>query len=176
MPITQPSVSDFSETVTIANMTEHDLLEVVEIEEHAKLSRWGWAAYYAELQGNSRRLMLVARVLRPLEHLKTDNIAGYIVARLTAGELHINNVAVRPEYRRQGIATHLLSRVLQEGGSLAATVAFLEVRAGNSEAKALYEKCGLVAVGRRPNYYSAPKEDAVIMSVRLQKAETVGGS
>ena len=119
--------------------------------------------------------MLVARVDRPLEQRKTDHIAGYIVARLTAAELHINNVAVRPEYRRQGIGCDLLSRVLQEGKNLAATHAFLEVRAGNSRAQALYEKCGLVAVGRRPNYYSGPAEDAVIMSVSLQKSERVDG-
>ena len=113
--------------------------------------------------------MLVARVARPLEQLKTDHIAGYIVARMAAGELHINNVAVRREYRRQGIGRDLLGRVLQEGRKLNATAAFLEVRAGNSRAQALYEKCGLVAVGRRPNYYFGPVEDAVIMSVSLQR-------
>ncbi len=169
MPITGSTATEFSATVTISKMTEHDLLEVVEIEEHSNLSRWGWAAYYAELQGNNRKLMLVARVARPLEQLKTDNIAGYIVARLAARELHINNVAVRPAYRRKGIGGDLLSCVLQEGRNLKATAAFLEVRAGNSRAQALYEKCGLLAVGRRPNYYSGPVEDAVIMSLALER-------
>jgi len=169
MAITESTATSFSAMVTISNMTEHDLLEVVEIEERSNLSPWGWAAYYAELQGNNRRLMLVARVARPLEQPKTDHIAGYIVARITAGELHINNVAVRREYRRQGIGGDLLSRVLQEGRDLDASAAFLEVRAGNSRAKALYKKCGLLAVGRRPNYYSGPVEDAVIMSVALQR-------
>ena len=149
-------------------MTEHDLLEVVEIEEHSGLSRWGWAAYYAELQGNNRRLMLVARVEPPLEQARSDNIAGYIVARLTANELHINNVAVREKYRRRGIGSTLLARILREGRRLAATAAFLEVRAGNSLAQALYEKCGFRGIGRRPNYYSAPLEDAVIMSAQLE--------
>jgi ribosomal-protein-alanine N-acetyltransferase len=160
--------SDLSEAIYISIMTEHDLLEVVEIEEHSGLSPWGWAAYYAELQGGNRGLMLVARVARPLEQVRTDNIAGYIVARLAANELHINNVAVRVEYRRRGIGSALLRQILEEGQRLAAAAAFLEVRAGNSLAQALYKKCGFRGVGRRPNYYSAPMEDAVVMSAQLQ--------
>jgi ribosomal-protein-alanine N-acetyltransferase len=150
-------------------MTEHDLLEVVEIEEHSGLSRWGWAAYYAELQGSNRGLMLVARVARPLEQVKTDHIAGYIVARLAAKELHINNVAVRVEYRRRGIGSALLTRILEQGQRLDAAAAFLEVRAGNSLAQALYEKCGFRGVGRRRNYYSAPLEDALVMTTQLKQ-------
>lgn len=169
MPLAGSAYSDPSEQVYISTMTEHDLLEVVEIEEHSGLSRWGWAAYYAELQGSNQRLMLVARVTRPLEEVKTDHIAGYIVARLAVNELHINNVAVRREYRRRGIGSALLTRILEAGQGLAATAAFLEVRAGNSLAQGLYEKCGFRGVGRRRNYYSAPVEDALIMSAQLKR-------
>ncbi|MBA2525042.1 MAG: ribosomal protein S18-alanine N-acetyltransferase [Pyrinomonadaceae bacterium] len=169
MPLAGPASSDPSEAVYISIMTEHDLLEVVEIEEHSGLSPWGWAAYYAELQGCNQRLMLVARVARPLEQIKTDQIAGYIVARLAANELHINNVAVRVEYRRRGIGSALLTHILGEGQRLDAVAAFLEVRAGNSFAQALYEKCGFRGVGRRPNYYSAPLEDGLIMSAQLKQ-------
>src|SRR5689334_24227809 len=88
--------------IVIMRMSEHDLLEVVEIEEQSGLSRWGWAAYYAELQSGNRELMLVARASRSAT-VDSTPIAGYIVARETAGELHINNVAVRAEYRRRGI-------------------------------------------------------------------------
>src|ERR1051325_11770641 len=104
-----PTPRDF----TIIRMTEHDLLEVVEIEEQSGLSRWGWAAYYAELQSGNRELMLVARVTRS-STVESTPIAGYIVARDTAGELHINNVAVRSEYRRRGIGAAMLERVLHE--------------------------------------------------------------
>lgn len=149
-------------------MTEHDLLEVVEIEEHSGLSRWGWSAYYAELQTINRNLMLVARIDRPLEQFRTYNIAGYIVARVSAGELHINNMAVRNEYRRRGIATALLKRVLAEGKRLESVAAFLEVRAGNAAAQGLYKSCGFLLQGRRAKYYSEPVEDALIMSANLQ--------
>ena len=152
------------EGITILRMSEHDLLEVVEIEEQSGLSRWGWAAYYAEMQGANRDLMLIAK---PLSVLEAGPIAGYIVARETAGELHINNVAVRSEYRRRGIGAALLGRILEEARRRDAKAAFLEVRSGNVAAQALYEKSGFKAIARRSNYYSEPREDAVVMSLVL---------
>src|SRR5678815_5261674 len=139
-----------SEGINITRMSEHDLLEVVEIEEQSGLSRWGWAAYYAELQGANRDLMLVARSSKSAT-MESVPIAGYIVARETAGELHINNFAVRPAFRRRGIGAILLNRVLDEARNRKANAAFLEVRSANHAAQALYEKCGFRAIARRPN-------------------------
>ena len=153
--------------IIIMRMSEHDLLEIVEIEEQSGLSRWGWAAYYAELQSANRELMLVARPTRSAIIKSTTPIAGYIVARETAGELHINNVAVRPEFRRRGIGAALLDSVIQEARRRKANTAFLEVRSGNYAAQALYEKCGFRAIAQRANYYSEPREDAVVMSLVL---------
>src|SRR4026208_2562716 len=116
--------------INITRMSEHDLLEVVEIEEQSGLSKWGWAAYYAEMQGANRDLMLVARPSKSAT-LESAPIAGYIVARETAGELHINNFAVRPEFRRHGIGATLLNRVLDEARQRHANAAFLEVRSTN---------------------------------------------
>lgn len=153
------------EGIIITRMSEHDLLEVVEIEEQSGLSRWGWAAYYAELQGANRELMLVAR---PAEAtIASAPITGYVVARETAGELHINNFAVRSAYRRRGIGAALLSHVLQEARRRKANAAFLEVRSANLAAQALYEKSGFRAIARRANYYSDPCEDAVVMTLNL---------
>jgi ribosomal-protein-alanine acetyltransferase len=152
--------------ILITRMTEHDLLEVVEIEEASGLSRWGWAAYYAELQGANRDLMLIARVAcSPI--IEFQRIAGYIVARESAGELHINNVAVRDQYRRRGIGSALLGRIVETAKRLKVQVAFLEVRSGNHAAQALYEKTGFKAIARRTDYYSDPREDAVVMSLTL---------
>lgn len=153
--------------IAIERMTEHDLLEVVEIEEQSGLSRWGWAAYYAELQGGNRELMLVAKPVGA-RGLDQHEIAGYIVARETAGELHVNNIAVRDQYRRRGYGRLLLGRVLDEARRKHATTAFLEVRCGNSAAQSLYEKCGFKPIARRSNYYSDPPEDAVVMSLDLR--------
>ena len=153
--------------IAIVRMTEHDLLEVVEIEEQSGLSRWGWAAYYAELQGGNRELMLVAKPLSA-RGLAQHQIAGYIVARETAGELHVNNIAVRDQYRRRGYGSLLLGQVLDEARRKHATTAFLEVRSGNAAAQSLYEKCGFKAIASRANYYSDPPEDAVVMSLDLR--------
>ena len=147
-------------------MSEHDLLEVVEIEEQSGLSRWGWAAYYAELQGANRDLMLIAKPASA-SFIEAGPIVGYIVARETAGELHINNVAVRAQYRRRGIGAALLNRILEEARRRKANAAFLEVRSANLPAQALYEKSGFKAIARRADYYSEPREDAVVMSLVL---------
>ena len=155
-----------SAEILITRMTEHDLLEVVDIEEASGLSRWGWAAYYAELQGVNRDLMLIARLAKApiIEH---QRVAGYIVARVSAGELHINNVAVREQYRRRGVGGALLTRIVETARQLKVQVAFLEVRSGNRAAQALYERVGFKAIARRPDYYSDPLEDAVVMSLTL---------
>jgi ribosomal-protein-alanine N-acetyltransferase len=160
------SAKPTTEGITISRMSEHDLLEVVEIEEQSGLSRWGWAAYYAELQGANRDLMLIARPSR-VSAIEAFVIAGYISARETAGELHINNVAVRAEFRRRGIGAALLNQVLEEARRRNAKAAFLEVRSANVAAQALYEKSGFKAIARRTNYYSEPLEDAVVMSLEL---------
>jgi len=153
--------------ISIGRMTEHDLLEVVEIEESTGLSRWGWAAYYAELQGSNSHLMWVARTPDAERRPHQFGIAGYIVARIGASELHINNVAVRESYRRQGIGQALLARILAEGKRANIPTAFLELRAGNRTALALYENCGFRVTARRSKYYSDPVEDALVMIVQL---------
>ena len=164
MSVTESGLSALP-AVSVSPMTEHDLLEVVEIEQTSGLSPWGWDAYHRELQSNDRGLMWVARLEAKLT--QEQSLAGYIVGRLIADELHINNVAVRGPYRRCGIATALLFRVLEEAKVYQARRAFLEVRAGNAAAQALYERCGFSPVGRRRSYYSSPREDALIMSAEI---------
>jgi len=169
MSLTEQAIPAASQGVSIGSMTEHDLLEVVEIEESSGLSRWGWAAYYAELQGGNRHLMLVARVADSEHRRGRSKLAGYIVARMGADELHINNVAVREPYRRLGIGRALLDRILAEGKRSEVPCAFLELRAGNTAALALYEECGFRVTARRSKYYSEPVEDALVMIVQLKR-------
>jgi ribosomal-protein-alanine N-acetyltransferase len=167
MAITEQAFEQFGNGFSISRMTEHDLLEVVEIEEQSGLSRWGWAAYYAELQGGNRDLMLVARAPQSKAPRVSHTLAAYIVARVGANELHINNVAVRDRYRRQGIGLTLLARILEEGKRRGVAAAFLELRAGNIAALSLYEKFGFSLTARRKNYYCEPTEDALVMTIQL---------
>ncbi len=156
-------IGDSGRNVAIEQMTEHDLLAVVEIEEESGLSPWGWDAYHKELQSPEEVIMLVAR-----GDSGGGAVAGFIVSRLIGPELHVYNVAVRPELRRRGVAARLLRAVLEWGQRTGASLAFLEVREGNSAAQNLYRGCGFAVAGRRRQYYAAPVEDALLMSVSLR--------
>ena len=100
--------------------------------------------------------------------LDGDIVTGYVGSQSVLGESDMMNVAVHPDYRRQGIAealvTHLV-QALREKGNHCLT---LEVRVSNTPAIALYEKLGFTQVGRRPNYYRNPKEDALILRKEWQ--------
>jgi len=152
----------------IERMSEHDLLEVVEIEEGSGLSHWGWDAYHTELQSRIDSIMLVARG-KSGGQAGQPAVMGFIVARYLADELHVNNVAVRPDFRRQGLGQALLNAVLSWGKQKRASQAVLEVRAGNNAAQQLYRACGFEVVGRRRRYYKDPLEDALLMTVSLRQ-------
>ncbi|PYS78450.1 MAG: ribosomal-protein-alanine N-acetyltransferase [Acidobacteria bacterium] len=156
-------IGDADPNVLIEQMTEHDLLAVVEIEEESGLSPWGWDAYHKELQSPEEVIMLVART-----DSTSGAVAGFIVSRLIGAELHVYNVAVRPALRRRGVAARLLRAVLVWGRLKGAELAFLEVREGNGAAQNLYRGCGFAVAGRRRQYYAAPVEDALLMSVSLR--------
>ena len=81
------------------------------------------------------------------------------------------NLAVRSDYRRQGIASHLVRHALGEGMTQGTTRVLLEVRAGNDLAQKLYQALGFQSYGRRRSYYTNPDEDAILM--QLQLAENV---
>lgn len=149
----------------IVPMTEHDLLEVVEIEESTGLSQWGWEAYRAELD-KPEAVMLVARRNEP-EAGTGRLLSGYIASRVNADELHVNNIGVRPDSRRRGVGGALLGAALDVAARCGAFEAVLEVRAGNLPALMMYERLGFAVVGERKNYYREPAEDAKIMTRRL---------
>ena len=150
--------------ISVYKMVEHDLLEVCAIEQMSDLSTWGWDAYHRELQAMPESIMLAARVDSTFHEYQ---IAGFIVTRIVADEVHINNVAVRPEFRGQHIGSELLRHALHQAQQRGATVARLEVRAGNQAAQRLYRHCGFEVDGRRKKYYREPTEDALLMSLVL---------
>lgn len=91
-------------------------------------------------------------------------LLGYAVLSTVLDEGNLDNIAVAPEARRNGVADALLS-ALTAFGRERLTCLMLEVRSSNAPAIALYEKHGFAAVGRRKNYYDAPREDAVLMTL-----------
>ena len=91
-------------------------------------------------------------------------VLGYAGLQTVLDEGYINNVAVDEKFRRQGVADELIAAFVRFGQAKLAFLT-LEGRASNAPAIALYAKHGFTEVGRRKNYYEAPREDAVLMTL-----------
>lgn len=144
--------------MNIVNMNADHVVQVAELEKRCFPDPWSEKSIASELS-NKLALWLVAE--------EDGRVAGYIGSQTVPDESDMMNVAVHPDYRRRGIAEALvvaLCDALREQGSVSLT---LEVRASNEPAKALYQKLGFEQVGRRPNYYRNPKEDALILRKKL---------
>ena len=101
----------------------------------------------------------------------TQQVMGYAGLLVMADEGYITNVAVFPEFRRQGVAAKLIAvfENFARGNKLAFLA--LEVRPSNTAGIALYKGFGFEEVGRRKNYYDLPKEDALILTKTYEEAE-----
>jgi ribosomal-protein-alanine N-acetyltransferase len=91
-------------------------------------------------------------------------VCGFLLAWRAADELHLTDLGVTAPYRRRGIARALVGELCRE----AARVVFLEVRASNVPALALYGSLGFTELDRRARYYSDTGEDAVVMQRLLR--------
>jgi ribosomal-protein-alanine acetyltransferase len=117
---------------------------------------WTRAMYESEFLNRDTSRMFVLRTAgRP--------VAGYCAAWFILDEIHINNIAVRPELRGQGLGSALLTHVLEEGRAVGASRATLEVRRSNDDARRLYERFGFRVAGVRRDYYTDPTEDALVL-------------
>lgn len=99
--------------------------------------------------------------------LDGETAVGYMGLQIFCGEGYVTNVAVLPEYRRQGIAQKLILKELENEMDFIT----LEVRKSNAPAINLYQKMGFENVGIRPRFYTAPDEDAVIMTKNIKPGE-----
>ncbi len=91
-------------------------------------------------------------------------LMGYLCFSSILDEGSIDNIAVAPQWRRQGAAGALMNAALDRARTLALSFITLEVRETNAAAIALYKKHGYAEVGRRKDYYRAPREDAILMT------------
>ena len=102
-----------------------------------------------------------------------DELAGYIGGRTIAGETEIFNVAVSPKFRRNGIGKALIEKFIETVREKETQVIFLEVRTSNLPAISLYEKNGFVFCGIRKDYYTDPKENAILMRLAFDGTQEV---
>jgi [ribosomal protein S18]-alanine N-acetyltransferase len=139
----------------IRRATTADLTDVAAMERVCYPDPWPPSAF-ASLPDNPRVFFAVMRDVR-------NRLAGYAIAWHVLDEGELANLAVAPDVRRQGIASALLSAVIDDAATRGTSQIFLEVRESNAAARALYSARGFDEVGRRKGYYRLPVEDALIL-------------
>lgn len=135
-------------------MEPEDIKEVALLEAEAFSDPWN-------------EIMLLNELSNALSHYIVlvcgGNIVGYAGFWLVAGEAQITRVAVKKEFRGQGLGKKLTEAAVQSAWQCRAEAITLEVRESNLAARKVYESCGFSQNGLRPNYYGDNNENAVIM-------------
>jgi len=140
----------------LEKMTAEHLPAAMTIEAQAHLFPWSENIFYDCLSAKYDCWV----------YLSGDQMLGYSITTMAAGEGHILNICVDPEYQGQGYGKVLLENIFSSAIASDVKVVFLEVRPSNKVAQALYERYGFHEVGRREKYYPAKRgrEDALIMA------------
>ena len=136
----------------IRKAVQSDLAAMCEIEKECIADPWSLAAFESSFAADGA-VFLAAEA-------ENGEVCGFITANAVLDEINIYNIAVDERFRRQGVASALLSELEK----LKPYSINLEVRESNASAIALYEKCGFEQVGKRKNFYSKPTENAVLMT------------
>lgn len=134
--------------------TAADLAAIVAIESVSFSDPWSLKSFSDSLAHDFVRLCVVE---------DAAGVAGYSVVWVSGEECELANLAVDPARRRSGLGALLLDALLARAREEVLFVIFLEVRASNAAARALYASRGFHEVGRRPMYYKNPAEDALIL-------------
>jgi ribosomal-protein-alanine N-acetyltransferase len=144
-----------------STMRAEDLDAVMEVERSCFADPWTPGLFLHELKIPFSRIVLVRW------RNASGELLGYLCRWLVGDEVHILNIAVRPEWRGRGIGRALVELLLREADERGATMITLEVRRGNAEAIGLYGSFGFRETGVRRNYYGRG-DDALIMTRTLQ--------
>ncbi len=142
-------------SITIRRMTIDDVDGVTQVEAATFPHPWSREAFLREVTDNVAARYLVAE--------NEGEIVGFAGAWVILDESHITNIAVRSDYRGQGIGKRLTQELLQYLSNLGAAYATLEVRRTNAVAQSLYKGLGFLKLGVRKGYYEDNGEDALLM-------------
>ena len=143
-----------------AKMTEKHVAQVAELEKICfGTAAWSEKSIASELN-NALSLWIVA--------VEEEKVLGYVGSQTVMGETDMMNVAVHPDYRKQGIATGLITELIGALKKRESHCLTLEVRASNEPAKNLYKMLDFEEIGIRKNYYRNPREDALILRKEWQ--------
>lgn len=141
-----------TEKITVREATGTDIPALCALEAECFSLPWSEKAF-EDFFANGCSRCLVAEI--------DGKVVGYVGMNLISGEGEITNLAVTESARGKGVATRLMYALYKTDGL---TRLMLDVRVSNTPARALYEKCGFGVDGIRKNFYSHPREDAVLMS------------
>ena len=139
----------------ILPMTTEHISEVAEIERLCFSDPWSEKALSESIAYDYAHFFV---------YLENGRVVGYMGLYALYGEGSVTNVATHPDYRGKGVGTALVENALKVGEELSLEYITLEVRESNLTAQRLYEKCGFTRVGVRKNFYSLPRENAVVMN------------
>ncbi len=151
----------------IRELSHADLTAVVNIQTRTPLAAQWSQADHAKLASDPLGLVLVAE----LDTAIPPSIVGFAAFHRVLDEAELRNMAVDPAYQRQGVGRELLAqarpRLLEQG----VRDVYLEVRASNLPAQQLYYSAGFLLSSRRKDYYSNPREDALVMALELSRLQ-----
>ena len=148
--------------MTIVPMEERHLDDLARLERLCFSRPWSRQALKEELT-NPAACFLVGE--------EAGEVLGYAGMHCAAGECYVDNVAVFPEARRQGVGRKLMEALLPATAARGGEFLSLEVRPSNLEALALYRGLGFREVGRRRRFYDDPVEDGLLLTKDLEKEE-----
>lgn len=144
--------------IPIVPMEQPHVEAVAQLEKDCFSHPWTYAGLLEELENPTARFFVA---------LQDGHVCGYAGMHHIVGECYITNVAVLPGLRRQGIGRRLMERLVLEAQREHAEMITLEVRPSNCAAIALYQSMGFLQEGRRKNFYTEPKEDALLLTRRF---------
>ena len=143
--------------VHLRKMEKSDIDEIYEIEKASYGEHhWSKESFLNELSNNIANYFVA-------QNSETKDIVGYLGSWFIVDECHITNVAVNPVFRKQHIASQLLTNLIDKCYEKMIKYITLEVRISNNAAISLYEKFGFKSIGVRKKYYQDNNEDALIM-------------
>jgi len=140
--------------ITVREAQEEDLNAIVRIERASFGDPWSATSFRSVLE-SERGYACVA--------VRGELVLGYCIAWKVGDEAELANIAVDPVVRRSGVGARLLDDLLLMVDAPPGATLYLEVRASNAAAQALYRSRGFEASGRRKGYYTHPTEDALVM-------------
>ena len=154
------------EAFYIAALTEGDIDAILAIEKQSFNLVWQRSSFLEELSSTNA----YGYIVKGKGCNYAEQVVAYVCFRLITNELHILKIAVTPECRCRGLASRLLTHCFAVARKKGVEVALLEVRISNKPALSFYHKLGFHRIGKRANYYSDTREDAVVLIKKLKEA------